>query len=105
MNKKKIVSLTGELGELRRALQAALLLSDGLDHDQLATGEDVRRAPGAISAVLELVLLRLRDLARVVSGDLDPALFWAGHNAADEKPHPSDDPDVRFTERAQKRKK
>lgn len=91
---RKVVSVTAELSELRRALHAALLLSEGLDQGQLATDGDVRRAPGAISAVLVLVIVRLRDLGRVVTGSTDPGEFWTDQNAAAAEPQASDDPDV-----------
>jgi hypothetical protein len=90
----KTISLNSELAELHEALDAAHILSRALQNYGLASQEDQRRAPGAISAVLSLVQCRLRNLEQVVRGTLDAKFFWARHNDGTGPPAPGDDADV-----------
>lgn len=51
-----------ELTDLEDALACAGIVAEALATDQLATEEDVRRAPRAVASVLRLVGRRLRSL-------------------------------------------
>ena len=94
LTNSKTISLNDELAELYEALDAAHILSRALQNYGMSTQEDLRRAPGAISAVLSLVQCRLRNLEQVVRGTLDAGFFWARHNDGTDRPGPDDDPDV-----------
>ncbi len=98
METKKAVSLTFELAEIHHAVEAAQIIVDQLRTKGMPSKEAARRAPGAVSAILSLVGVRLRDLGRVVVGRIDPALFLAPHNVDEATPRPNEDPDVRFVE-------
>ena len=79
---RKTVALGWELMEIQQAVDAARILIDGIQYDQLGNDHDVKAAPGAASATLALVGLRLRDLCRAVQGTKNPAEIYAHHNAS-----------------------
>lgn len=62
------------------AVRAARILAD--HWIQGADSGDVRSLPIALSAVLSVLEARVLMLERVVSGTLDPALFFCVENAA-----------------------
>lgn len=62
------------------------MLADEFATAHLSTEHDATCVSGAISAVLSLVACRLRDVARAVEGDIDPAMLWDAHNDATAAP-------------------
>lgn len=79
---RKRIVLSWELGELADTLEAARMLSEAIVTEQLGPDHDRRQAPRALTAMLSITWARLRDLTRVVRGDLDPARILAPHNDA-----------------------
>lgn len=78
--KRRRVALSYELSEISDAIEAARLLGDAVCTHQLGTEHDRRTAPRALTAVLNLVGARLKDVARIVRGDLDPAAIYSHFN-------------------------
>ena len=85
---RKRMSLSWELGELKSAIEAARILIEELDSEQLANKHSEKVAPQAATAVLTLVGGRLEDLCRVLAGELDPSQMFGQHN---DKPRIVDD--------------
>lgn len=81
--KQKAWSLTFELYMLGDAVEAARILTDAAAVDQLANEHDNQRAVASAAAVLTLVGLRVRDLGRVLRGEMDPDLLRARHNESE----------------------
>lgn len=77
----KRVALSYEIGEIADTIEAARVLSEAIETNQLGSDYDRRRAPRALTAVLALAWARLRDVTRVVRGDLDPAAIHAHFNS------------------------
>lgn len=75
-------SLADELSTLAHAVEATRRVADTATlpsdtaHDPVATAV-------ALAGTLALVTTRLRDLGRVVRGEIDPRLLWAPHNAVE----------------------
>lgn len=76
--------LSFELATLEDALLAAAWLSEQVD-EQGSESERGRKLAFGAAAVTTLVALRLRDLGRVLRGELDPLALHADHNAGDEQ--------------------
>lgn len=89
-------SLQHELYVIESAVDGARILVELVAYDQAATEHDHRAAPVAAAAVLTLVELRVRELGRVLRGEVKPGSLRAAHNACDGEPAAAD---VVFTAR------
>jgi hypothetical protein len=85
MPRPKHWSMTFELATIEDAIEGARMLVDLTVNDQAQDDHDARCAPAAASAVLALAKLRLRDVGRVLRGEMDAGQLRAAHNATDEK--------------------
>jgi hypothetical protein len=92
---EQLVSLAAELSHLGDAVNAAALLIEALTQKALPAPKANEQVPAAVSAVLELIQVRLDQVRRVVSGVEDPATILTPTNTTGE-PQPGDDPDVRL---------
>ena len=88
--RKKAWSLAYELYMLGDAVEAARLLTDAAAVCQLATEHDNRRAVEGASAVLTLVTLRMRDIGRVLRGEMKAEALRGPHNEGEEDPEGHD---------------
>jgi hypothetical protein len=82
VNSQRGWSLHDELTEIESALRGIAFLLDELPQrigDERVTIEIAT----AVVSVLNLLHLRLRDIGRVLRGELDPDHLYASHNAAD----------------------
>lgn len=77
----KRVDLASELYELRHAAEGARLMADLLVFNAAPDLEAERLMPRRISAVLVLLVERLRQVERVVGGSTNPASISAHHNS------------------------
>ncbi len=94
-------SLHSELATIEQSIRGAELALEGIEGDVGdATAREVARCA---AAHLTLVNLRLREIGRVLRGEVDAAKLYAPHNAApvdgDEDTH-----DVLFPPRSSKRR-
>jgi hypothetical protein len=95
--KRRAVSLTREIWLVMRSIQGLRLLADlwfDLPHDTDAA----KQIPSALSASLAVIEARLLMLDRVVTGTMDPALFWCAANDAGPALRDGDEPDVHLKE-------
>ena len=95
-------SLHSELYTIEHATRAAALLLDTIENnsDDDAYARDVARST---EAVLTLVALRLRDLGRVLRGEIEAEALCAPHNAVlDDEHDEHDEHDVLFGARTPK---
>ena len=75
------VSLAWELEEIRHAIGGARVLCDLVAHGRADSDRDLEAAPRSASAILSVVACRLRLLRLAATGELDPDLVRAPHNA------------------------
>jgi hypothetical protein len=75
-------SLADELTILAHAVEATRRLANDASQNSDAT-RDLTAMAAALSGSLALLGVRLRDLGRVVRGELDPRLLRAPHNAVE----------------------
>lgn len=80
MSEDRGLCVASEVDEVADAIDAARLLAECLEQEQLATAEDARRAPRLVTAVLNIALARLRQLASASRGSVDPSVLIAPHN-------------------------
>ena len=73
-------SLSYELATLEAAVEGARMLVDLVANDQAQDEHDAMHAPGAASAVMTLVNLRIRDIGRLLRGEMDPDMLRGAHN-------------------------
>ncbi len=73
-------SLADELSTLAHAVDAARRVASDASTSACAKEELATTAEG-LAGALALVSVRLRDLGRIVRGELDPRHAWAPHNA------------------------
>lgn len=90
---EQLVSLAAELSHLGDAVNAAALLIEALTQKALPAPKATEQVPAAVSAVLELIQVRLDQVRRVVSGVEDPATILTPTNTTGE-PQPGDDVDI-----------
>ncbi len=95
MPKEKVVSVRGELFAITNAVRGAQVLAE---HAEGLGDVEVRRLVPVVAGVLALVGCRLRDLERTIHGDVNPALFFAPHNAGCALPPNPDEADVLLPE-------
>lgn len=82
-SKPKTWALSSELHLIAGAVEAARMLSDAAAVGQFGTEHDNQFACDAASAVLTLAGLRLRDLDRVLRGDMPVDALRSHHNESD----------------------
>lgn len=88
--KRRRWALSYELSEIADAIDAARMLGEAVSTNQLGSDYDQRHAPRALTAVLSLAWARVRDLNRVVRGDLDPGHLHAYFNSVDTASMPNE---------------
>jgi hypothetical protein len=89
-------SLALELEQLEHVAEAATVLTNLVRDKRTANDDEPARLPVLTGAVVALLGSRLRDLRRVVRGQLDPGEFWAPTCDTAPVPDAGDDQDVRF---------
>ena len=95
---KKAVSVWFELLALIDALEWSRMLLDQATRDGPDADEETRRLPVLAMAIEKMVVVRLRDLCRVIRHELDPGRFWTPFNNALPAEVLGDDHDVLFQE-------
>ena len=95
------ISLERELHVIRGGVGAVLALVDDLHG--IAAGHATADLAASMRGILVLLDVRLRDLDRVVRGEVDPAVSWISHTAA--PPQDNDDRDIvlEWTDRRRER--
>jgi hypothetical protein len=84
------ISVAGEFGTIRRALQAVEALLE-----PIAMGEELSSDAGlGVLAIVSLAGARVELLRRAVVGAVDPAVLRTQHNEVIGARRPGDDPDV-----------
>lgn len=81
--KQRRVAMSYELLEIADAIEAARMLGDAISTTQLGSEHDQRNAPRALTAVLNIVGARLKDVTRVLRGDVDPATIHTHYNGVE----------------------
>ncbi|MDH5676005.1 MAG: hypothetical protein OEZ06_28035 [Myxococcales bacterium] len=76
----RAVSISGELSEIRAAVQGARMLADLLRFHAAQDEDDELHIPQACSAVLALAETRLQLVVRALTGHAEPAVLLADHN-------------------------
>ena len=91
----RAVSVRDEVMTIAATVRGATALAQ---HAEGVGEDEARQLQPMIAGVLTLVACRLRDLERVLHGEVDPAAFHAPHNAAPEEWASDDEKNVVLVE-------